>query len=77
MNAEKKKEVEERKRSDSEKRTFRDTMSPAELAEWLLEELGSEYKDDVDKLKSKIKYTTIQHMVDKKSALGRVCNRHS
>ena len=65
LSAEKKKEVEERQRSDSEKRTFCETMSPAELTEWLLEELGSEYKDDIDKLRSKIKYTTIQNIISR------------
>lgn len=33
--------------------TFSESMSPVELAEWLLKELGSEFKDDIDKLRSK------------------------
>ena len=32
---------------------FSESMSPAELAEWLLEELGNEFKDDINKLRSK------------------------
>ena len=34
--------------------TFSESMSPAELAEWLLKDLGSEYNDDIDKLESKV-----------------------
>ena len=38
--------------STGKTKTFSESMSPAELAEWLLEDLGSEFADDIDKLKS-------------------------
>lgn len=39
--------------------TFSESMSPAELAEWLLKDLGSDYKDDIDKLKSKVTMSVV------------------
>ena len=38
--------------STDKTKTFSESMSPTELAEWLLEDLGSDYGDDIDKLKS-------------------------
>lgn len=51
----KKKEKEQRSLSVSstgKTKIFSESMSPAELAEWLLEDLGSDFADDINKLKS-------------------------
>ena len=58
-----KKEEDERKKFEKEQRSlsvssacktkmFCESMSPTELAEWLLEDLGNDFADDINKLKS-------------------------
>ena len=50
-----KKEKEQRSLSVSstgKTKIFSESMSPTELAEWLLEDLGSDFADDINKLKS-------------------------
>lgn len=58
-----KKEEDERKKFEKEQRSlsvsstskprmFCESMSPTELAEWLLEDLGDDFADDINKLKS-------------------------
>lgn len=56
--AEKKKREEEQSKLEqlsttpASKIEFSESMSPTDLAEWLLEEIGSDFKDDINKLKS-------------------------
>lgn len=52
----KKREEEESQQPDtntSVNKRFSTSMSPTDLAEWLLNELGSDFKDDIDKLKGR------------------------
>jgi hypothetical protein len=51
------KEIEKEQRSLSvsltcKTKVFCESMSPTELAEWLFEDLGNDFADDIDKLKS-------------------------
>ena len=54
----KKREEEESQEADTNtlvNKRFSASMSPTELAEWLFDELGSDFKDDIDKLKGNLR----------------------